>query len=87
MGAYPDKIQRKVKLHSSYQSGGLMAKIEVDSSWNEPPTQNQVTSLRKAWRALGYDFTEADIPPTRWEARNYLYDLWPLIRAKGKGKK
>ncbi|KKM83676.1 hypothetical protein LCGC14_1306880 [marine sediment metagenome] len=63
-----------------------MGKYEEDASWNERPTDDQLRSIRRAWRILGYDFTEEDIPPTRWEARNLQFDLWAQVRAKGKKK-
>ena len=50
------------------------------SSWNDYPTDEQFRDLRQLWRILNYDYTEADIPTTRWQARNILYELWGKVR-------
>ena len=57
------------------------------STWCDYPTPDQLDGLRRAWRILNYDFTSADIPPTRWEARNLIYDLWSQIRFRNQEKK
>lgn len=55
------------------------------STWNKYPTASQLSSLKRAWRILNYDYTERDLPWTRWEARNVIYDLWNKVRLlKGK---
>ena len=55
------------------------------STWNRYPTASQLFALKRAWRILNYDYTERDIPRTRWEARNVIYDLWNKERLlKGK---
>ena len=57
-----------------------MAVYDPSSSWNDYPTLSQLSDLRRAWMILDYDYTEADIPQTRWEARNLQYELWGKIR-------
>jgi len=49
-------------------------------SWNDYPTLSQLSDLRRAWMILIYDYTEADIPETRWEARNLQFELWGNVR-------
>ena len=57
-----------------------MAGYDPSSSWNDYPTLSQLLDLRRAWMKLNYDYTEADIPETRWEARNLQYELWGKVR-------
>ena len=56
-----------------------MAEVQV-STWNDYPTPSQLSDLRRAWMILNYDYTEADIPETRREARNLQYELWGKVR-------
>ena len=49
-------------------------------AWNDYPTFSQLGDLRRAWVILDYDYTEADIPQTRWEARNLQLELWGKVR-------
>ncbi|GAI23050.1 unnamed protein product, partial [marine sediment metagenome] len=44
-------------------------------------TLSQLSDLRRAWKILNYDYTEADIPQTRREARNLQYELWGKVRS------
>ena len=57
-----------------------MAGYDPSSSWNDYPTLSQLSDLRRAWMKLNYDYTEADIPQTRWEARNLQCELWGKVR-------
>lgn len=57
-----------------------MAGYDPSSSWNDYPTLSQLSDLRRAWMKLNYDYTEADIPETRWEARNLQHELWGKVR-------
>ena len=64
-----------------------MEGYDPSSSWNDPPTLSQLSDLRRAWMKLNYDYTEADIPETRWEARNLQLELWGKVRSlKSKNK-
>ena len=56
-------------------------KYEVNSTWNDPPTDTQIASLSRADRILRKD---DPIPSTRWEMRSLLYDVWGLVYAKGR---
>jgi len=49
-------------------------------AWDDFPTLSQIMALRRAWMILNYDYTEADIPQTRREARNLQYELWGKVR-------
>ena len=55
-----------------------------ESSWNLPPTDNQVRAIMRAGKILRKDITEQDIPPTRWQARDVQINLWEQVRSKGK---
>lgn len=57
-----------------------------DSSWHLEPTIAQIRAIKVAARKLP-EYDEADIPPTRWQARDLLFDLWARIRSRGKQKK
>lgn len=52
-----------------------MERIEPTSSWNDPPTDQQIARINWYAKVLGFDFTEADVPSNRLEARNMLYQL------------
>ena len=60
-----------------------MERIEPASSWNDPPTDDQMRAIRQYARVLNFDLTEADMPSNRLEARNMIYQL----RADLKGKR
>ena len=52
------------------------------SSWNDYPTDDQFRDLRRVWHILNYDYTEADVPTTRWQARNLQHELWGKVRLR-----
>ena len=64
-----------------------MAKYPPESSWNLPPTDEQIKSMNQAAKILNRDIREQDIPPTRWQMRRFLYDLWRDVRMKKNVKK
>ena len=48
-----------------------------ESSWNDPPTAAQITSMNKALMILKRpEVTEATRPATRWQARDAMKELW-----------
>jgi hypothetical protein len=53
----------------------MTERVEPDSSWNDPPTPDQLLAIRKYCHILNLDLTEADLPFNRLEARNMLYQL------------
>ena len=62
-------------------------KILPESSWNEPPTTEQLQAIFRAAKILNLELTEPDIPTTRWEARRLQYELWNQVRTKPKSKR
>lgn len=52
-----------------------MAKISPDSSWNLPPTDNQVRTIAQycMWNGIREPLEER--PSNRWEARDLIYRL------------
>lgn len=54
----------------------------IDSSWNLPPTDTQITAIVKLSRALGDRSYLEDSPQTRWEARNLIFDLGNALRRR-----
>lgn len=59
-----------------------MERIEPTSSWNDPPTDEQVRRIMWYARILNFDITEADMPSNRLEARNMIYELRADLKHK-----
>ncbi len=57
-----------------------MELIEQGSSWNDPPTDDQVKRIMWYARILRLDITERDMPSNRLEARNMIYQLRDDLR-------
>lgn len=65
----------------------IVKQIEPTSSWNDPPTDDQIKRIRWYGRVLNFDFTEADVPSNRLEARNMLYQLRSDLKSKRKERR
>jgi len=61
-----------------------MERIDPISSWNDPPTDAQIATIMKFGRILRIDFTEANLPSNRLEARNLIYQLRADLKGKHK---
>uniref|UniRef100_A0A6M3X510 Uncharacterized protein n=1 Tax=viral metagenome TaxID=1070528 RepID=A0A6M3X510_9ZZZZ len=52
-----------------------------ESSWNDPPTAEQINSMNKALRRLKRpEVTEMNRPATRWQARDAQKELWDEVK-------
>lgn len=58
-----------------------------ESSWNLPPTAEQIRSINRAGRILGKEeITERNMPSTRWQARELMMEWWAEVRDKPRVK-
>lgn len=64
-----------------------MERIEQTSSWNDSPTTEQVRCIMWYGRVLRLDITERDMPSSRLEARNMLYQLRADLKRKSLQRK
>ena len=52
-----------------------------ESTWNLPPTAEQIISINKALRILKRpEITERNRPETRWQARDLMKEVWDEVR-------
>ncbi len=59
-----------------------MERIEPPSSWNEPPTEEQVRAITRLCRALKIREPLEETPSNRLEARNLIYELQARLKHK-----
>lgn len=61
--------------------------IQPDSSWNDPPTSDDLWRIRWYSKVLNFDLTEADLPKTKLEARDMIYQLRANLKEKNASRR
>lgn len=61
-----------------------MERIKATSSWNDAPSSSQLQRIYWYTKLLSLDFTEADMPANRLEARNIIYQLRARLKRKNR---
>lgn len=65
----------------------MTERIELGSSWLDPPTDQNIRRIYWYAKVLNRDLTEADMPTNKLEARNTIYQLRADLKRKNRERR